>query len=493
MRQYQYYLQDTHTAFYEDDSPIGLRSCAYLHNYLPVNGDHLFASKFTDVLAASPCFTADDVDPLSAYVKEQLSGGDGYSTLTRIEQSEYRPCKKLMEHVGNVIKGQSEYVLLDEQKVVYESVLAAARAGHAHRKKQMIVVKGGPGTGKSVIALNLMADLSLEGYNAHYATGSRAFTESLRKMIGTRGSVQFKYFNGYVEANPNDVDVLICDEAHRIRETSNNRFTQKSKRSKDSQIEELIHAAKVTVFLIDDKQVVRPNEIGSADYIHKFADTEKLPVKEYELEAQFRCAGSAGFVNWVNNTLGIERTANVLYEKEDAFDFKVFPSPVALEQAIRAKANEGFSARMTAGFCWPWSEPNLDGTLVDNVVIADYQRPWNAKSGSKRKLAAGIPKETMWATDPNGINQVGCVYTAQGFEFDYVGVIFGRDLRYNLETGSWEGHKDASCDTVVKRSKETFLELVKNVYRVLLSRGLKGCYVHFMDKPTEQFVRSRME
>jgi DUF2075 family protein len=145
-----------------------------------------------------------------------------------------------------------------------------------------------------------------------------------------------------------------------------------------------------------------------------------------------------------------------------------------------------------AGFCWLWSEPNGDGTLVDDVVTGDFRRPWDAKSGAG-KLAPDIPKETLWATDPNGLKQVGCVYTAQGFEFDYAGVIFGKDLRYDFDTQSWRGFNEESHDTVVKRSKDAFVDLVKSTYRILLSRGLKGCYVHFMDKQTEQFFRSRME
>ena len=108
-------------------------------------------------------------------------------------------------------------------------------------------------------------------------------------------------------------------------------------------------------------------------------------------------------------------------------------------------------------------------------------------------MAPNIPKSNFWAYDPNGINQVGCIYTAQGFEFDYVGVIFGKDLTYEFDQQDWIGHKERSFDTVVKRSKDQFVDLVKNTYRVLLSRGLKGCYVCFLDKQTEQFFRSRME
>jgi len=489
---YQRYLEDAHTAFYEGPEPVGLDSCSYLHNYYRSAGDALFADRYQDILRASPAFTADDVDPLAEFLTSKLSGGQGLEVLQRIEQSRYRPSKKLMEHVGNLIKGLSTFVLLDEQQVVYEKTLAIARKGFNDRKKTVLVVRGGPGTGKSVIALNLMSDLLLAGFNAHYATGSRAFTETLRKIIGTRGSIQFKYFNSYAEAEPNAVDVLICDEAHRIRETSNSRFTPKAKRSGKPQIEELLETSKVLVFFVDDKQVVRPNEIGSADYIADAAAQRGCNVVQYKLEAQFRCAGSDGFVNWVNNTLGIERTANVLWDCSDDFDFRVFDTPEALDDAVRAKAAEGFSARMTAGFCWPWSDPNLDRTLVEDVQIGAYQRPWNAKPDAKR-LPSGVPKASLWAHDPSGIDQIGCIYTAQGFEFDYAGVIVGPDLTYSFDLQTWEGHPKESRDTVVKRAKGSFTDLAKNSYRVLLSRGLKGCYVHFMDKDTERFVRSRME
>lgn len=131
--------------------------------------------------------------------------------------------------------------------------------------------------------------------------------------------------------------------------------------------------------------------------------------------------------------------------------------------------------------------------LVNDVVIGgDFERPWNAKSDAGR-LAPGIPKERLWAYKPEGINQVGCIYTAQGFEFDYVGVIFGTDLVYDSAAAQWRGDRDKSMDTVVKRSGASFLKNVKNTYRVLLSRGIKGCYVYFTDKETEKFFRSRME
>lgn len=490
--QYKMYLEDTHTAFYSDASPVNLNACAYLHNYSYDPEDVIYNDKFKQALSSYPLFTADDVDNLKEYLNTKLSYGEGTEVLKRVEESKYRPSKKLMDHVGNVIKDKSEYVLLDEQLVIYDAVFACAKKGFHDKQKNVIIIKGGPGTGKSVIAINLMADLSLNGYNAHYATGSKAFTETLRKVIGARGSAQFKYFNSYSNAESNNVDVLIADEAHRIRLTSNSRFTRKEKKSDLPQIEELLDVSKVGVFFIDDDQVVRPNEIGSVDYIKQSAEKLGCKVTEYELETQFRCNGSDAFVNWINNTLDVKRTANVIWDQNEEFDFKIFSSPLELEQAIRNKVDKGNTGRVTAGFCWDWSDPKPDGTLEDDVIIGDYKRPWDAKPDARR-LAKGIPTASLWAYDPNGIDQIGCVYTAQGFEFDYVGVIIGPDLTYNFDNQKWVGNKEHSSDKVVKRSKEQFVDFVKNTYRVLLSRGMKGCYVHFMDKDTERFFKSRME
>lgn len=492
VRQYKMYLEDTHTAFQEGD-PLHLHACSYLHNYYTAADDPLTAPKFSELIFACPLFSADDVDPLSSFLSERLGGGNGMEVLERVEEGHYRPSKKLLEHVAGIIKGRSEYVLLDDQLVVYDKVLACAERGFGDRRTVVLIVKGGPGTGKSVIAINLMADLGLRGLNTHYATGSRAFTETLRRIIGARGSVQFKYFNSYMDAEPNAVDVLICDEAHRIREKSYNRFDRKNERIETAQVDQLISAGKVVVFLLDDDQVVRPNEIGSAQFIRESAEARGCSVFEYELEAQFRCQGSAAFIDWVNNTLGIKRTANALWTGHESFEFHIMSSPDEVEREIRARAKEGFSARVTAGFCWPWAKkPRPDGTLEEDVVIGEHRRPWNARPEA-RKLASGIPKATLWAHDPNGMEQVGCVYTAQGFEFDYVGVIFGTDLTYDLDSQTWIGDKSRSHDTVVKRSGDRFLDLVKNTYRVLLTRGMLGCYVYFMDKDTERFVKSRME
>lgn len=489
--QYQQYLADTHSAFYEGDHPIRLGACSYLHNYEIRPDDVLLAPKFSEAIARYPVFGADAVDDLKGYLHDRLATGEGASVLARIEQSKYRPSRKLMDYVAETIAGRGPWVLLDEQLVVVEKIRAAVASAVTQGRRHVVLVRGGPGTGKSVLAINLLARFLGDGRTAHYATGSRAFTKTLWKLVGSRAKPVLKYFNNYRNALPGEIDALICDEAHRIRETSNDRYTPKAKQSTEPQIRELLRAAKVAVFFIDDRQGVRPKEIGSTDYIKRHAADLKYEVSEFELEVQFRCSGSAGFVNWISHTLQIERTANQLWTGAEAFDFRIFPTPELLEAAIRAKSGGHVTARLAAGYCWDWSAPNPDGTLVDDVAIGTWRKPWNAKPDAGR-LAKGIPPSDLWATDPGGIEQVGCIYTAQGFEVDYIGVIWGKDLAYDLDGQAWVGNKKESRDRSVKQSDD-FLTLVKNTYRVLLSRGMKGCYVCFLDKDTERFVRSRMD
>jgi DUF2075 family protein len=371
-------------------------------------------------------------------------------------------------------------------------VLAAAKRALHQSGKTVILVRGGPGTGKSVVALHLVGQLAKLGYDAQHATGSRSFTGNVRKLVGRRAANQFKFFNNYAMAERDSIQVLVMDEAHRIRATSASRFTPKSQQSGEPQIDELLLASKVAVFFLDDLQVVRPNEVGSATLIRDAASRFGAELREYELGAQFRCAGSDGYINWIDHTLGIRETANEVWETDDeAFDFGIVRDVHELEAWVRQKNVGSQTGRLVAGFCWPWSKPLSDGTLVPDVQVGAWRMPWNAMPDAGR-LAKGIPKSDFWATEPEGIEQVGCVYTAQGFEFDYVGVIFGLDLRWDPVASEWVGDKTESHDAVVKRSRDKFVSLVKHTYRVLLTRGMKGCRVAFLDPATEAYVRSRM-
>jgi uncharacterized protein len=489
--QYQRYLQDVHTSF--SQGTVDLQSCAYLHNLRFDPSSEIYADRHWPLLSVNPCYAGDQLDQLIDFLDGTVGAGEGLDVLDEVMRGTYRPHKRLLDHTARVIAGEPSFVLLDDQLVVFNTVLARVRARHLGAGRSAVLVHGGPGTGKSVIAVNLVAALSRQGYVTQHATGSKAFTENLRKVVGSRAGAQFGYFNTFAGAEPESVDVLVCDESHRIRETSVNRFTPKAASSWRAQIEELLLAAKTTVFFIDDMQVVRPGEVGSSELVRAATSALGIPLIEEELEAQFRCNGSDRYIQWVENTLELRRTPHVLWDPTDAFDFDVVDSPEELEALVRERQRAGFTARLAAGFCWSWSSPRPDGTLVPDVQLKGWSMPWNAKPDAGR-LAMGIPKSNYWASDPGGIDQVGCIYTAQGFEYDYAGVIWGRDLVHRGREG-WVAQPEYSKDTVVSRGARgvDFRALVKNTYRVLLTRGLLGCYVYFQDDETADFVRSRID
>ncbi len=487
---YQRYLLDTHTAF--ADGALALDACAYLHNHPDDPGSPLFDPPFRAVTERHPLFTGGKAGELADFLDTRVNGPDEGSILERVADATFRPSKRLLDHVARMIDNEPTFILLDEQQVAFNAILDEVRDATGRSTPVVFLIQGGPGTGKSVIAVNLVAEMSRIGMRAVHATGSKAFTENLRRSVGSRASALFSYFKQLRKLDQ-PVDVVILDEAHRIREVSTDRFTPAHAHTGKPQVEEILDAGRVSVFLIDDRQVVRPGEVGSSELIRRTAGQRGVEVREFELEAQFRANGSDAFIQWVDNTLDVSRTPQILWQANDPFVFQIVPTVAELEATIRRAVRPGVTARLVAGFCWPWSDPTIDGQLIPDVVVGDWSMPWNAKPEAGR-LAPGIPKSHYWASDPSGINQVGCVYTAQGFEFDVVGIIFGTDLVYRPGVG-WFGQPDESQDRVVRRgvSREEFTSYVKNTYRVLLTRGLRACYVTFLDAPTRDFVWSRIE
>jgi len=384
---YRQYLTDTHSAF--SDGEVGLGACSYLHNMVFDSESELYADRHAGLLQVAPIFTGDQVHDLVEFLDVRIGEGGGVPILDTVLAGRYAPHKRLLDHTARMIRGEPTYVLLDEQRVAFNSVLAAVQQQHRTDTKSVFLINGGPGTGKSVIALNLVAGLSESGRVVHHATGSKAFTENVRKVVGRRAAAQFKYFNSYLGEEPEVLDVLVCDEAHRLREFSHNRFTPRARRTDRPQVEELIDAARVSVFFIDDLQVVRPGETGSSALIREAAGRFGAEVKEYELEAQFRCGGSDGFVQWVENTLGIRDTPHVLWEPEEQFEFDVVDSPwcYADLQAIVV--------------------PGLDGVMLPKV---EGPEPLRALDWLLTQL------ERERGLDAGRIELLGLVETARGVE-----------------------------------------------------------------------------
>jgi len=402
------------------------------------------------------------------------------------------PSKQLLAVAADEVQRRERFVLVAEQKLAHSMVLHEVERARSRDHKSVVIVTGGPGSGKSVIALSLLGDLARRGRSVLHATGSRSFTQTLRRVAGQRQPrVQrmFKYFNQFMDAEPNELDVLILDEAHRIRETSVDRYTKAEFRTGRRQVDELIAAARVPVFLLDEHQVVKPGELGTVAEIQSYAADLGLPVHLVELDTQFRCGGSEEYIQWVQRLLGLTDGGPTDWPGDPSFEVQVADTPESMEAALRAKTAEGYGARIAAGYCWPWSDPRPDKTLVPDVQIGTWERPWNLK-GDRR--VGDAPPAALWASDPDGFDQVGCVYTAQGFEYDWSGVILGPDLVWR--NGRLTTVRDANKDPAFRNRKTTdnatFDRLVRNTYKVLLTRGMTGTILYSPDPETRDALHN---
>lgn len=485
VRAYCQYLVSFNGALSEH--PHRVSGAAYLHNATEFGVRGLFEAEQDPF---GQLFIGARRGEFIDYLRRKLGKDPGASAADELLAGKVGPSRQLMAVAAQEVREREQFVLLDEQQVAYRTVLNAVRRARRSDHKEVVVVTGGPGTGKSVIALSLLGELYRQGITALHATGSSSFTTTMRKVAGARKrEVQelFKYFNSFMTAERNSLDVLICDEAHRMRETSANRYTPAAGRTGKAQIEELIDTARVPVFLLDEHQVVRPGEMGTVAEIRTAAAARGLQCQVVPLDSQFRCGGSDAYLRWTVRLLGLEPGGPVRWDPDDKMQLIVADSPQEMEEFLDGRRAQGFGARISAGYCWKWSKKVPPGqALPADVVIGDWERPWNVFG---ERAVAGAPPAALWATDPAGFGQVGCVYTAQGFEYDWSGVILGPDLVWREDR--WVTDRTASKDPVFKKSTPDadVDRLIRNTYKVLLTRGMVGTVVYSTDAATRAKLR----
>lgn len=469
------------------DQSISVRPCAYLHNY--VRDGIIDASHYQPYIEKAPLFLKgkDELQQLRTFIKKYIKSGDDKSVLYELANGKIRPSKALAESLKGLIKGNPEFILIDDQKEVYEATIAAAKTASSE-KPRVIIVEGGPGTGKTVLAINLLVHLTSLGLVGKYVSKNAAPRKVYEtKLVGSvtrsRFSHMFTGSGAFVDAEPNIFDTLIVDEAHRLNEKSG-LYANLG----ENQVKELIEAAKCTVFFIDEDQRVTLSDIGSKAAIRRFAEAKGAIVEEYSLASQFRCSGSDGYLAWLDDVLDIRPTANDRLDPSE-YDFRIFDTPDALHEAIEAR-NEQNKARVVAGYCWPWSSKK--DPRADDIVIGDYRRQWNlSQDGS------------LWIIAKQSIDQVGCIHTCQGLEVDYIGVIIGPDLIVrngrvvtnaslrDKQDRSMRGYKKLLKDEPEYARAQADL-IIKNTYRTLMTRGMKGCYVYCTDTETAEYFKGRM-
>lgn len=467
---------------------VSLYPCAFLHNYREENRSNIDCELYSNATSLAPLFLHLDTPKLRKFIKSYIRRKDGIDLLMKLECGKLRPAKALQDALSSMLKGNQEFFLVDEQKVAYETVCKAVeRSLKGNTKdKYTVIVEGGPGTGKSVVAIQLLCHLIQRGYSANYVTKNSAprnvYFEMLRgaNFRAAYVSSLFKGSGSFVDVQLNTFDCLIVDEAHRLQMKSG-MFQNLG----EAQIKEIIHASRVSVFFIDENQIVTTSDVGSVDLIKHFALQEGSTIiagEDYKLVSQFRCNGSDGYLAFLDDVLGIRSTANQSFDLD--YDIRIFDDPCAMREALREKNAINNKSRMLAGYCYNWISKS-DKSKFDISLNGNFKAQWN------------FADTKTFAIDPDSFEQVGCIHTSQGLEFDYVGVIIGHDLVYKEGKVVTDFTKRARTDTSLKgiRSSRDYAladRIIRNTYRTLLSRGQKGCYIYCEDKALADYLRSRI-
>lgn len=473
MRDFNEYVEAKH---------VGLHPCAYLHN---CESDTAVRSSFYEEhLKNAPVFLAHESSDLKAFIEKHVRKGDHGDLLYRLDRGKIRPSKGLTDHLSSLIAGNQEFILIDEQKLVFEAAINLSAMATA-TKKRVLIVQGGPGTGKSVVAINLLVELSRRGKLVHYTTKNSAPREVFKsKLAGTQKKTRidglFKNSGFYLDLDNGELDVVIVDEAHRL--------TLKSgifKNLGENQVKEIISASKLSVFFLDESQQVTLSDIGSVDEISRWADQFGAEITELELPSQFRCNGEDGYISWLDSALQLRHTANDTLDGIN-YDFSVFSNPNELRAAIFEKNGAGSRSRLVAGYCWDWESKRNPSYKDIQFEQYGFAMQWNLTDHGN-----------LWLVKEGSENQIGCIHTCQGLELDYVGVIIGPDFKFVNGKAVTNPGARSKHDSSIKGFKRMYEEnpvsarrraelIIKNTYRTLMTRGMKGCYVWAVDEETNR-------
>jgi DUF2075 family protein len=478
-------IEDFNEDVYRRD--IRLEPCAYLHNYKESNRRHIDNDRYREAISAAPIFLSEDVEKLRGFIRTFIKKKGSLDLLMKIDHGKLKPAKALQDSLASMMRGNREFYLVDEQKVAYETVRklvenAVRNADNPVKGgiKSVVIVSGGPGTGKSVVAVQLLCDLIQKGFSANYVTKNAAprnvYFAKLRQDQYKLNYIKnlFRSSDAFWNMPKDTLDCIIVDEAHRLRKKS-------SIFHGENQVKELINAGRVVVFFIDEDQQITTHDIGTKDEIRRWAAYYSAKLYEgeaFDLVSQFRCNGSDGYMNFLDNLLEIKVTANTDFDFN--YDVRLFDSPTKMREALREKNAINNKSRMIAGYCYEWvTADNQDGDDYDIVLEDGFKAKWNFQN-------------TLFAIDEASFDQVGCIHTTQGLEFDYCGIIIGRDLRYENGRVITDQSKEATSDksSGIRSCKDTVLadKLIRNTYKTLLSRGQKGCFIYCEDKALLQHI-----
>lgn len=460
---------------------IDVNACLLMHNYIFNDDDVLLQKKYEPFMKNINYFGSNNIKELIDYLNTSLTSGDNGEIISNVDNSKIKPSFKIQTEINHLIGKNKFFNMIDQQIVVYDKIMSIIKN---EEEGNVIIVKGRPGTGKSIIAINLLNAITNSGKTCQYVSRNTAprviYSYTLKgELKKTLIDYLFRSSGSYTEAGEKSINTLIVDEAHCLTEKSGlfNNYGV-------NQIMEIIKSSKNSVFFIDELQQVHLNDIGTIDNIKKIANNLNYKITELSLDYQFRCNGSDEYLSFVDYILGLN---DKLPSNSINYDFKIIDSPNELFEIIKKK-NEINPSRLVAGYCWNWNKKEMNNTNYHDIKIGDFEISWN------------LGQNQTFAID-DSINEAGCVHSVQGLEFDYVGVIIGKDVKYKdnhvITDYNAHGSADPSFKGIKKMFKSSECEakiiadkLIKNAYRVLLTRGAKGCYIYCQDEEYREFIKN---
>ena len=485
---YSRFLVNYSQTIYERN--IHLVPCAYLHNYLPAYKSALSDGIYKDWFTSAPFFIMDEVEKFSEFVKKYVTKKSAHGDLLYlIENGRIRPTQSLQDSLSTMVRGTPVFDLLDEQAVCFDMCVRTMLQCLKDRKKRTILIQGGPGTGKSVLAVNLLMHYITCRCNAAYVTKNSAPRQAFLSILSRNRAENvaeiiplFRSPFGLSQVPANFYDCLIVDEAHRLVKKMYGDW------GGENQVKECINASLLTIFLLDEDQAVTTKDIGSVAEIAKWCqmlDSRIIMREETKLVSQFRCNGSDAYIQFIDHLLQRGDETLPISLSELNYDFRVFDDPCEMREALREKNAIANKARMVAGYCYDWNVKN-GRSDIDIDLPGGFQAQWN------------LANDKIWAINPNSFEEVGCIHTAQGLEFDYVGVLIGKDLTYDKATSrvltdKSAISKDDKSSGIRGASDDVAHRLILNTYKTLLTRGQKGCYVYCEDEALREYFKRVLE
>ncbi len=376
------------------------------------------------------------------------------------------------------------------------------------KEENTIFVEGGAGTGKTILAIYMMKLLKTDIMDHHLDAEDETYSSELRMisqlkekfpnprvalvvpMTSLRKTLKKVFANvkglkssmviGPSEVSKNEYDVLIVDEAHRLRKRKNitnfKSFDDANKLlgfdiHEGTELDWILKQSKNQIFFYDEGQSIKPSDIDQAKFIN-----QKWSASLLKLVSQHRVKGGMDYINYIDKLLHCRLEKGDKKFESVHYEFVLYDSLSDLYADLKKKEDEFGLCRLLSGYSWEWKSAKAD---VPDITIEGLNLKWNTTNED-------------WINSPNAFNEVGCIHTTQGYDLNYTGIIFGKEITYNPETKQIEINTSQYFDKKGKQGIEdpaTLKAYILNIYKTMMLRGIRGTYVYVCDEGLREYFK----